>query len=202
MKASFKSWSSPRPQATRLKRSTRPPTEAKKASIQSDEDTGDHSTPRKTGHPTTNDADPGFMSARSRASRRVDGRDSDARTSVSVNRFGWPLTSSRRSGKGSCSTVSVAARAEASAVNDCRPPRSRPSFEVDLSPIIEDIHSFPSLGNVHSSFDSFSMLPDQSITNGGYQEQGYQDHDSRNFDHMNLSGSFVLQSTSCRDIRD
>ncbi|KAJ7508665.1 hypothetical protein B0H11DRAFT_1966137 [Mycena galericulata] len=34
----------------------------------------------------------------------------------------------------------------------------------------------------------------------GYQSQGYQDHDSRNFDHMNLSGSFVHQSTSCRDL--
>ncbi|KAJ7115301.1 hypothetical protein C8R44DRAFT_739894 [Mycena epipterygia] len=77
-----------------------------------------------------------------------------------------PLTSSRR-----ILQYDVGSSApEASAVNDCRPPlRSRPSFEVDVSPTIEDIHSFPSLGNVPSSFDGFNMLPDQSvqITDGG-----------------------------------
>jgi hypothetical protein len=41
----------------------------------------------------------------------------------------------------------------------------------------------------------------QVTPNGRYrEEQAYQDSDSRNFDHMNLSGSFVLQSTSCRDL--
>ncbi|KAJ7115310.1 hypothetical protein C8R44DRAFT_855335 [Mycena epipterygia] len=101
-------------------------------------DTGDHrsvSIPPKTGHPTTKDAGPGFMSTLHR-----------------------PLTSSRRILQYGVSSSAP----EASAVNDCRPPlRSRPSFEVDLSPIIEDIHSFP---NLPSSFDGFNMLPDQSVS--------------------------------------
>ncbi|KAJ6541923.1 hypothetical protein B0H19DRAFT_1175225 [Mycena capillaripes] len=123
---------------------------------------------------------------------------------VFVNRFGWPSGSSRKSGKGSYSMESVAARPEPSAVTDCKlPPRAKTSFEVDLSPIMEDVHSFPSLGDINSSFDTFSMVggnPAQNVMTENYQEQEYQDNDSRNFDHMNLSGSFMLQSTSCRDM--
>ncbi|KAJ7269294.1 hypothetical protein B0H12DRAFT_31264 [Mycena haematopus] len=120
---------------------------------------------------------------------------------VSVNRFGWPSSSSHKSGKGSTSTESVAPRPEASTVANCTSlPRPRASFEVELSPIIEDPQSLSSFG---SNFDASSMFggnTDHNITNGRHQEQRYQDNDSRNFDHMNLSGSFVLQSTSCRDL--
>ncbi|KAJ7150297.1 hypothetical protein C8R46DRAFT_500668 [Mycena filopes] len=134
----------------------------------------------------------------SRKLRRTDGNI------VSLNRFGWPMGSSRKSGKRSCGTdsKSVLVRADANVSATCTaPPRPRTSFEFDLSPIIEDIQSFPSFGNMNSSFDTSSMLGgalDQNPTNGGYEEQ---DQDSRNFDHMNLSGSFVLQSTSCHDLR-
>ncbi|KAJ7708397.1 hypothetical protein B0H14DRAFT_3024635, partial [Mycena olivaceomarginata] len=131
---------------------------------------------------------------------------------VSVNRFGWLLSSSgsRKSGKGSYSAESVATRPGMSAVtvNDTTPPRPRAFFEVvGLSPIIEDAQSFPSFGDLNCSFDTFSVVGggnfDRKVTpNGRYreQEQAYQDSDSRNFDHMNPSGSFVLQSTSCRDL--
>ncbi|KAJ7016848.1 hypothetical protein C8F04DRAFT_493279 [Mycena alexandri] len=138
--------------------------------------------------------DEGDRPAGGRKLRRTDG------DIVSVNRFGWPMR--RKSGKGSCSTGSVLVRPDANVVSNCTsPPRPRASFEVGLSPIIEDMQSFPSFGDVNSSFDTFSMLGgnlNQNTMNGGYEEQEYQD--SRNFDHMNLSGSFVLQSTSCRDM--
>ncbi|KAJ6520266.1 hypothetical protein C8R45DRAFT_54813 [Mycena sanguinolenta] len=114
---------------------------------------------------------------------------------VSVNRSGWPSSSSHQSGKGS-STESVVARPEESALaNYSLPPRPRASFEVGLSPIIEDPQSLPSFS---LDFDASSMFGgdcDRNVTNGREQ-----DNDSRNFDHMNLSGSFVLQSTSCVDI--
>ncbi|KAJ6601397.1 hypothetical protein DFH09DRAFT_562310 [Mycena vulgaris] len=200
MKEAFKSWSSPRPQAARLKKPTRPPLEAERSAVRSGED----APPCRSASTTTKDTGSGSMSALGRTGKKVYRRECDG-ARVSVNRFGWPLSASRNSGKGSYATESVPARPEASLdVKDYKLPPRRPSFEVDLSPIMEDITSFPSLDNVHSSFDSLSVLgtdrPDQS-RNGGQQEQEYQDQDSRNFDHMNLSGSFVLQSTSCRDIR-
>ncbi|KAJ6544259.1 hypothetical protein B0H19DRAFT_1170113 [Mycena capillaripes] len=101
---------------------------------------------------------------------------------------------SLKSVKGSYSMDPVAARPEPSAVM------------VSLSPIIRDVQSFPTLGDVNSSFYTFSMVggnPDQNkqryaqMMPENYQRQEYQDNDSRNFEHMNLSG---LQSTSCRDM--
>ncbi|KAJ7204484.1 hypothetical protein GGX14DRAFT_647261 [Mycena pura] len=86
--------------------------------------------------------------------------------------------------------------------NYVQPPRSRPSFEANLSPIIEDAQSFPCLDDRSSTFDTFSTLggrgPEQNRSTGRHQDPV---NDSRNFDHMNLSGSFVLQSASRRDIR-
>ncbi|KAJ7750248.1 hypothetical protein B0H16DRAFT_1550037 [Mycena metata] len=153
----------------------------------------------------TKAADSSFLSMADKGDRSVGGRKlrrTDGNI-VSVNRFGWPM--GRRSGKESSRLGSVVVRPDANVVTNCTsPPRPRTSFEVDLSPIIEDIQSFPSFGDVNSSFGTFSILGgnlDQNTTNGGYEEQEHQDQDSRNFDHMNLSGSFVLQSTSCRDMR-
>ncbi|KAJ7687434.1 hypothetical protein B0H17DRAFT_688761 [Mycena rosella] len=196
MKASFKSWSSPRPPAARLKKPTRPQSEIQKFTVRS-EDAGSRRTfrtPRSgLGHPATKDAGPPFMPGE----KKVYGRGSNDTHIVSVNRFGWPLSASRNSGKGSCSTDSVLARPEAGAVNDYKPPppRSRTSFELDLSPIIEDIHSFPSLDNTASSSCGSSSLGaerhDHSRSGDReqeHQDQEYQDLDSRNFDHMNLSG--------------
>ncbi|KAJ7229916.1 hypothetical protein GGX14DRAFT_553420 [Mycena pura] len=52
-----------------------------------------------------------------------------------------------------------AARPEKNTVNNyVQPPRSRPSFEADLSPIIEDAQSFPCLDDRSSTFDTFSTL--------------------------------------------
>ncbi|KAJ7279982.1 hypothetical protein C8J57DRAFT_1566992 [Mycena rebaudengoi] len=111
-----------------------------------------------------------------------------------VNRFGWPLGTFRRRGE----TESVAPRRNEKSVTESKPSRSRASFEADLSPIIEDINPFNSQsGFVDSTLDMRnSGNIDQSMTSE-LQEQ----HDSRNFDRMNLSGSFVLQSTSCLDMR-
>ncbi|KAF7347460.1 hypothetical protein MVEN_01502000 [Mycena venus] len=208
IKASFKSWSTPS-QAARLKRPTRPQPKVKK-SVGSKEAIDAHRPKGVLAQPmagctTEKAADSSFLSMSGRAEktvgrrlRRVDG------SIVSANRFGWVLGSSRKSGKGSYSMKSVAARPEANAATNCitSPPRPRASL-INLSPIMEDVHSFPSVGDLNSNFDTFSMLggdPDQNTTDGRYQDEEYQDGDSRNFDHMNLSGSFVLQSTSWRDI--
>ncbi|KAJ7733813.1 hypothetical protein B0H14DRAFT_2996085 [Mycena olivaceomarginata] len=204
-RAFFKSWTAPSLKATRLKRQPR-------LSMRVDA----HHPRRfqiapKAGctTPKAADSDSSFLKmsggaerAEGRRLRRSDG------SVVSVNRFGWVC--SRKSGKGSYSAESVATRPEVSAVtvNDTTPPRPRAFFEVvGLSPIIEDAQSFPSFGDLNCSFDTFSVVRggnfDRNVTpNGRYreQEQAYQDSDSRNFDHMNLSGSFVLQSTSCRDL--
>ncbi|KAJ7651482.1 hypothetical protein DFH06DRAFT_1299869 [Mycena polygramma] len=201
MKASFKSWTSSNPQPARLaKRLTHPPPEVKRPSVRSKVDAC-----RRSGLSThtahAKSAGSSFLSMPDRAdttTSRREPRGTDGKSAF-VNRFGWPLAPSRKSGKGSCSTVSVPARPEQSALTDRRlPPRPRASFEVDLSPIMEDVHSLPSLGNADSVLDG---VADQNAANITYQDQDQdQDNDSRNFDHMNLSGSFVLQSTSCRDI--
>ncbi|KAJ7755069.1 hypothetical protein DFH07DRAFT_822810 [Mycena maculata] len=207
MKASWKSWTSPKPQAARLKRPTRPPPEVKKSLAPQKDRCGRSATvgtPQKTGCRTAKGSDTSFESMPISVDRKVGGRElrrSDGNI-VSVNRFGWPLGTSRKSGKEYNNTESGAARPEYSPVKDCRP-GPRASFEVDLSPIVEDIHSFPSAGNEPSNLESFSVLEGdrpEMITNGD-QEQEYPDYDSRNFDHMNLSGSFMYQSTSCRGPR-
>ncbi|KAJ7361268.1 hypothetical protein DFH08DRAFT_843615 [Mycena albidolilacea] len=219
-RAFFESWTAPSLKATRLKRPPRLSMEAKKTSVRSKEAQGiDAHHPRrfqiapKAGctTPKTTDSDSSFlkMSGAERTAGRRRLRRSDGSVG-SVNRFGWLLSSSRKSGKGSYSAESVATRPEVSAVtvNDTTPPRPRAFFEVvGLSPIVEDAQSFPSFGDLNCSFDTFSVVRggnfDRNVTpNGRYreQEQAYQDSDSRNFDHMNLSGSFVLQSTSCRDL--
>ncbi|KAF8204315.1 hypothetical protein K438DRAFT_555866 [Mycena galopus ATCC 62051] len=96
---------------------------------------------------------------------------------------------------------SVPGRPEKSAVTNCTsPPHPRASFDVELSPIIEDPQSFPSFGPTFDASSMFGGDPDQNVATGGHQEHEYPDDDSRNFDHMNLSGSFVLQSTSCRGL--
>ncbi|KAJ7116780.1 hypothetical protein C8R43DRAFT_110144 [Mycena crocata] len=208
MKASFKSWSSPRPQATRLKRPIRPSPEARVSLARSKKNAGSHGTagaPQNPARKVTKDGPSSFLSM-SRKDEKVVKRElrKNDDSHLSVNRFGWPLGSSRKSGKRSYNTESVAARPEAGAIDDCKPlPRSRASFEVDLSPIMEDIYSFPSVRNMHFRLDTGSIPTNDGgqITKGAYQEPEYQEDDSRNFDHMNLSGSFVLQSTSCRDMQ-
>ncbi|KAJ7922071.1 hypothetical protein B0H13DRAFT_2317833 [Mycena leptocephala] len=115
---------------------------------------------------------------------------------------GFPLGSSRKIGKDSYSSES--ARPEPSASTDSTMPAcARATFEVDPSPIMEDVQNFPSLDSVYFSCVTSGTVgdnPDQNMMSDIYQEQEGQDDDARNFDHTNLSGSFVLQSTSCRDI--
>ncbi|KAJ6486211.1 hypothetical protein C8R47DRAFT_1129477 [Mycena vitilis] len=222
MKASLKSWTSSNPQPVHLAKVFPREPKVKRSSVRSKEDAcrrsglRTHTAQAKSeGYSFLSIPDRADTTARKREPRGTDGK------SALVNRFGWPLAPSRKSGKGSCSTVSVPARPDQSAATERKlPTRPRASFNVDLSPIIEDVHSLPSLGNADSSLDNLSALggradqnPSSSdwggmdgaryiqATNITYQEQDQdQDNDSRNFDHMNLSGSFVLQSTSCRDI--
>ncbi|KAK7063849.1 hypothetical protein R3P38DRAFT_3416401, partial [Favolaschia claudopus] len=144
-----------------------------------------------------------FMSSnegKNTGTRRL--RRSD-RSIVLVNRFGWPLSASPTSQRKT--SDSVPARSGPVAVSDPKnftsPARSRASFEVDLSPILEDVPSFPTHSDLNSNSDPFSISShiDEHTTHNN-QGQGYLEEDSRNFEHMNLSGSFILQSTSCHDI--
>ncbi|KAJ7808690.1 hypothetical protein B0H14DRAFT_2869090 [Mycena olivaceomarginata] len=187
----LKSWTAPSLKATRLKRQPRLSMKAQGVDA--------HHPRRFQIAPKAGCTTPKMSGDAERAAGRRRLRRSDGSV-VSVNRFGWVC--SRKSGKGSYSAESVATRPGMSAVtvNDTTPPRPRAFFEVvGLSPIIEDAQSFPSFGDLNCSFDTFSVVGggnfDRKVTpNGRYHS------DSRNFDHMNPSGSFVLQSTSCRDL--
>ncbi|KAJ7103117.1 hypothetical protein B0H15DRAFT_811019 [Mycena belliarum] len=195
MKASLKSWSSSGQQSVHLKKPN-PRIEVQKPRVA-------HG--HRSRHPTA-EARPGIMASARALGKKAYTRGTVDPTQVAVNRFGWPLSNSRNSGKKSYRTDSVPERPEASNNNQDRrpPPRARASFEVDLSPIIEDIHSFPSMGNASPNLDGSSVLDAERLDetrNGDHVEQEYQDRDSRNFDHMNLSGSFILQSTSYQSKR-
>ncbi|KAK7007024.1 hypothetical protein R3P38DRAFT_3282198 [Favolaschia claudopus] len=140
-----------------------------------------------------------FMSSnegKNTGTRRL--RRSD-RSIVLVNRFGWPLSASPTSQRET--SDSVPARSGPVAKNFTSPARSRASFEVDLSPILEDVPAFPTHSDLNSNSDPFSISSniDENTTRNN-RGQGYLEEDSRNFEHMNLSGSFILQSTSCHDI--
>ncbi|KAF7307291.1 hypothetical protein MIND_00523100 [Mycena indigotica] len=78
-------------------------------------------------------------------------------------------------------------------------PRPPVSFEVDLSPIIEDVQSFPSLVDIDCTFEGLHMI-DSKSERIPVQEPQIED-DSRNLDHVNLSSSFVLQSASLVDLQ-
>ncbi|KAF7302626.1 hypothetical protein HMN09_00897100 [Mycena chlorophos] len=138
--------------------------------------------------------------AKSDGGRRLKSRDGSI---VSVNRFGWPL--SRRN-----STLSSKTRppAKGPGNRNQKPkppplqapmPRPRSSFEVDLSPIIEDVQSFPSMVDIDSAFEPLNLMNSRRVAT---IDEEREEDDSRNFDHVNLSGSFVLQSTSCCDMKN
>ncbi|KAF7303024.1 hypothetical protein MKEN_01265400 [Mycena kentingensis (nom. inval.)] len=115
----------------------------------------------------------------SRIDKVDEGRRND--TTVSLNRFGWPIS------RPSPVVPPLASSAE-----------KRPSFP-PASTITSSSsrNSFPSLADIDTTFETLDMLTRRAgrVTNMNDQE------DSRNLEHVNLSGSFVLQSTSCCDIR-
>ncbi|KAJ7934615.1 hypothetical protein B0H13DRAFT_1854914 [Mycena leptocephala] len=129
-----------------------------------------------------------FLSMLCKADKTVEGGQSrsDSNT-VFVNRSGLPLGSSRKIGKDSYSSES--ARPEPSASTDSTMPAcARATFEIDPSPIMEDVQNFPSLDSVYFSCVTSGTVGDnQNMMNDIYQEQEGQDGDARNFDHTNLS---------------